>query len=44
MANVLGVLAFIVFIALVVSTAASVTWLVVRFSPTKKPAAPPTEP
>ena len=41
MANVLGVIAFIVFIALVVATAASVTWLVVRFSPSKQP--PKTE-
>jgi hypothetical protein len=34
-ANVLGVLAFIVFIALVIATAASVTWLVVKLSPPK---------
>jgi hypothetical protein len=40
MANVLGILAFIVFIAAVTGAAAGVTWLVVRLSPppsAKKP-------
>ena len=41
MANVLGVLAFVVFIVLVIATAASVTWLVVRLSPPKNQ--PPSE-
>jgi hypothetical protein len=36
--NVLGVLAFIVFIAVVIAAAAGVTWLVVKLSPPKKPA------
>jgi hypothetical protein len=35
MSNVLGVLGFIVFIAVVVAVAASVTWLVVKLSPPK---------
>jgi hypothetical protein len=34
-ANVLGVLGFIVFIAIVVAVAAGVTWLVVKLSPPK---------
>ena len=37
MANVLGILAFIVFILAVVGTAAGITWVVVRVSPSKKP-------
>jgi hypothetical protein len=36
MADVIGVLAFIVFIALVIATAAAVTWIVVRLSPPKR--------
>jgi hypothetical protein len=41
--DVLGVILFIVFIALVVATAAGVTWLVVKLSPPKSggPAQPP---
>ena len=39
MLNVLGLLGFAVFIACVVATAAGVTWLVVKFSPGKKPQA-----
>jgi len=35
MANVLGVLGFIVFIAIVIAVAAGVTWLVVKLSPPK---------
>jgi hypothetical protein len=35
MDNVLGVLAFLVFIAVVVGVAAGITWLVVRLSPPK---------
>ena len=38
MANVFGVLGFIVFIAVVVAAAASVTWVVVKLSPPKNPA------
>jgi hypothetical protein len=34
-ANVLGVLGFIVYIAVVVAVAAGVTWLVVKLSPPK---------
>ena len=37
MNTVLGLLAFVLFIAVVVGAAAGVTWLVVRFSPSKKP-------
>jgi hypothetical protein len=35
--DVLGVLAMIVFCACVITLAAGVTWLVVKYSPTKKP-------
>ena len=41
MADVLGLLAFIVFIAAVVGVAAGITWVVVRVSPAKKPDAAP---
>ena len=37
MGNVLGLLAFLLYIALVISGAAGVTWLVVRLTPAKKP-------
>ena len=37
MDNVLGLLAFLVYIAVVISVAAGVTWLVVRLTPAKKP-------
>jgi hypothetical protein len=40
MANVLGVLLFVVFIAAVISVAAGVTWLVVKLSPPKNPEPP----
>jgi hypothetical protein len=36
MSNVLGVLAFIVFIAVVVGAAAGITWVVVKLSPPKQ--------
>ena len=36
MANVLGILAFVVFILAVVGAAAGVTWIVVRLSPPKQ--------
>ena len=39
MDNVLGLLAFVVYIAAVIAFAAGVTWLVVRLTPTKKPKA-----
>jgi hypothetical protein len=35
--DVLGLLAMIVFCACVITLAAGVTWLVVKYSPTKKP-------
>jgi hypothetical protein len=41
MGNVLGLIGFVVFILCVLSTAAGVTWLVVRLSPSKKPKATP---
>ena len=37
MKDVLGLLLFLVYIALVIGTAAAVTMIVVRFSPSKKP-------
>jgi hypothetical protein len=44
MSNVLGLLAFVVYIAVVIAFAAGVTWLVVRLTPTKKPKAAEPEP
>jgi hypothetical protein len=35
--TVLGLLAFVLYIAVIVGAAAGVTWLVVRLSPPKKP-------
>jgi hypothetical protein len=35
--DVLGLLAFIVFILCVIAIAAGVTWLVVKYSPAKRP-------
>ena len=35
----LGLIAFVVFIAAVITVAAAVTWLVVRLTPKKKPKA-----
>jgi hypothetical protein len=40
MADVLGLILFAVYIVAIISVAASVTWLVVRITPTKKPAPP----
>jgi hypothetical protein len=37
MTTALGLLAFVLFIAVVVAVAAGVTWLVVRLTPAKKP-------
>jgi hypothetical protein len=39
--TVLGLIAFAVFIACVIAAAAGVTWVVVRFSPAKKPETTP---
>jgi uncharacterized BrkB/YihY/UPF0761 family membrane protein len=39
MANVIGLLLFVVYIAAVIAFAAGVTWLVVRVTPKKKPKA-----
>ena len=36
-----GLILFIVFIVCIIGLAASLTWLVVRFSPKKKPAVDP---
>jgi len=41
MSDVLGLLAFALFIVVVVAMAAGVTWVVVRLSPPKKPAETP---
>jgi hypothetical protein len=40
MSNVLGVLAFLVFIAVVIGAAAGITWVVVKLSPPKHPQPP----
>ena len=39
MQNVLGLIAFVGYIAAVIALAAGVTWLVVRLTPAKKPKA-----
>jgi hypothetical protein len=41
MATALGLLAFVGYIAAVISAAAGLTWLVVRLSPSKKPESAP---
>ena len=41
MATLLGLLAFVAYIVAIIGLAAAVTWVVVRFSPTKKPDAEP---
>jgi uncharacterized membrane protein (DUF485 family) len=41
MTTALGLIAFVAYIALIVAAAAAVTWLVVRFTPAKKPDATP---
>ena len=40
MANVLGLIGFVLYIVAIVGAAAGVTWLVVRLSPAKKPQPP----
>ena len=37
MSNALGLLAFVAFVLAVVGTAAGVTWVVVRLTPSRKP-------
>ncbi len=37
MSNVLGLLAFVLYVLVIVGTAAGVTWLVVRLTPSRKP-------
>jgi hypothetical protein len=41
MQSALGLLGFVVYIAVIVAVAAGVTWLVVKISPAKKPSDPP---
>ena len=41
MTTALGLLAFVLYIAVVIGAAAGITWVVVRISPTKKPDAAP---
>ncbi|MGH2971943.1 MAG: hypothetical protein ACRDLE_07450 [Gaiellaceae bacterium] len=41
MNDVLGLLAFVLFCAAIVSAAAGITWLVVRLAPPKKPETTP---
>ena len=37
MSNVLGLLAFALYVVVIVGTAAGVTWVVVRLTPSRKP-------
>jgi hypothetical protein len=41
MQSALGLLGFVVYIAVIVAVAAGVTWIVVKVSPAKKPSDPP---
>ncbi len=41
MADALGLIIFVAYITVVIAVAAGVTWLVVRFTPSKKPGATP---
>jgi hypothetical protein len=41
MQSALGLLGFVVYIAVIVAVAAGVTWIVVKVSPAKKPTDPP---
>jgi uncharacterized BrkB/YihY/UPF0761 family membrane protein len=43
MSTVLGLLLFVVYITVIIGVAASVTWLVVRLTPAKKPSTAPPE-
>ena len=43
MSNILGVIAFLLYIVAVIAVAAAVTWVVVKVSPSKKPATPEPE-
>jgi hypothetical protein len=38
--NALGLLAFVAYVVAIVAIAAAVTWLVVRFTPSRKPSGP----
>ena len=40
MSTVLGLLAFVVYVASVIGVAAGVTWIVVKWTPAKKPRGP----
>ena len=41
MSNVLGLLAFVLYVVVIIGTAAGVTWLVVRLTPSRKPSDSP---
>ncbi|HKN63720.1 MAG TPA: hypothetical protein VJV76_05245 [Gaiellaceae bacterium] len=43
MATVLGLLAFVAYVALIVGLAAGITWLVVRMTPPQKKTSTPTQ-
>ena len=40
MSTALGLLAFVAYVLAIIGLAAAVTWLVVRFTPTKQPSQP----
>ena len=40
MSNALGLLAFVLYVIAIIGVAAGVTWIVVRYTPTKKPGGP----
>jgi hypothetical protein len=42
MHTVLGLIGFVAYLACIVGAAAAITWVVVKISPAKKPAEPPT--
>jgi len=39
--SVLGLLGFVLYVASIIGVAAGVTWIVVRYTPSKKPSGPP---
>ncbi|MGZ4289911.1 MAG: hypothetical protein ACXVQZ_04770 [Gaiellaceae bacterium] len=41
MSSILGLLGFVLYVASIIGVAAGVTWIVVRYTPTKKPSGPP---
>jgi hypothetical protein len=41
--SILGLLGFVLYVAAIIGVAAGVTWIVVRYTPSKKPGGPPAQ-